>query len=94
MMTKGLSGRMSAANDEKESRPRICRACNETYEYPVLKSPATRFYCPTCAELPAQTRGMFEKFNRRIKAMSSQLEKLEQRRQKADGVSANPAKND
>ncbi len=68
-----------ADREDKECRTRVCRACNESYLYPVPKSPATRFYCETCAELPAGVRAMFEKYNRRIKALSAQLDKLEQR---------------
>lgn len=70
---------MSTANDEKETRARTCRACNETYEYPVPKSPATRFHCPACAELSADVRNVLEKYNRRLKALTTQVEKLEQR---------------
>lgn len=67
------------ATDEKETSKRVCRACNESYDYPVLRSPATRFHCEACAELPAETRALFEKYNKRVKALTAQVEKLEQR---------------
>lgn len=64
---------------DKESHKRVCRACNESYEYPVPRSPATRFHCASCAELPQETRALFEKYNKRVKALLGQVEKLEQR---------------
>lgn len=62
--------------EDNELQDRICRACNETYRYPVPRSGATRFHCETCAELPTATRGVLEKFNKRIKALTQQVEKL------------------
>jgi len=60
-----------------ECRPRVCRACNESYDYPAFKSSATRFHCERCADLPADVRAVFEKYNRRVKAMAAQLDSLQ-----------------
>ena len=66
---------------------RVCRACNTTYKYPVKHSLATRFYCETCADLPAGVRATFEQMNKRIKTLSSAVEKLEK---KSGGAAAKP----
>jgi chaperonin cofactor prefoldin len=70
---------------DTEIRKRVCRGCNESYDYPVPRSPATRFYCDSCAELPAEVRAILEKYNKRIKAMAAQIEKLEQRCKALEG---------
>lgn len=75
---KGTANHMGERRDT-ECQTRMCRACNEAYDYPVPKSAATRFYCGPCAELPARVRAMFEKYNRRIKALVARIDKLEQR---------------
>jgi hypothetical protein len=64
---------------DQELKQRACRACGEMYFYPVRHSPATRFHCEACVELPGEVRAVFERFNRRIKTLTSQLDKLEQR---------------
>ncbi|MFO0974689.1 MAG: hypothetical protein U1A27_14805 [Phycisphaerae bacterium] len=33
---------------DDELQQRVCRACNDKYDYPVPNSGATR-YCPACA---------------------------------------------
>jgi hypothetical protein len=67
------------AQDDDELQQRVCRACNQTYDYPVLKSGATRFYCEDCMELPAPVRATFEQFNKRVKSLSATVQKLEQK---------------
>lgn len=67
------------------TKKRVCRSCNESYEYPVSRSLATRFHCPACVELPAETRALFEKYNKRIKALTAQLGQLEQRCRALEG---------
>lgn len=75
-------------SEEKECQKRVCRACNEMYEYPVLKSPATRFHCAACAELPLELRTLFEKYNKRVKGLLAQVDKLEQRCRSLEGKSS------
>jgi hypothetical protein len=65
-----------SVSNPDELQERICRACNTTYRYPVLRSLATRFYCESCATLPAGVRNAFEQMNKRIKNLTSAVEKL------------------
>jgi hypothetical protein len=67
------------ARDDDELQERVCRSCNRTYDYPVLKSAATRFYCEECMELPPPVRAAFEQFNKRIKTLSAAIARLEQK---------------
>jgi protein-arginine kinase activator protein McsA len=65
--------------DKAEIQQRVCRACNSTYKYPVLRSLATRFYCADCMELPERVRAAFELLNKRVKNLTATVEKLEKR---------------
>ncbi len=65
-----------------ELQERICRCCDREYPYPVKKSLATRFHCETCSQLDSKTRRMFELFNKRMRRLSGEMEKL--RRQLAE----------
>jgi len=67
------------APDDDELQERVCRACSRTYDYPVHKSTATRFYCEDCSDLPPAVRTAFEQFNKRIKSLSTAVQKLEQK---------------
>lgn len=67
------------ARKDDEIQDRTCRACGQSYRYPVLRSEATRFYCEECAELPPAIRAAFEQFNKRIKALAATVQKLEQK---------------
>lgn len=67
------------------TKERVCRSCNERYEYPVPRSLATRFHCAACVELPAETRALFEKYNKRIKTLTAQVDQLEQRCRALEG---------
>jgi len=58
---------------DDELQVRVCRACNAGYDYPVIKSRATRFYCETCALLPDDARATFEKMNKRLKDLEKKL---------------------
>ncbi|HSW43999.1 MAG TPA: hypothetical protein VLM89_00315 [Phycisphaerae bacterium] len=69
---------MKVQQDKEELQQRVCRACQQTYTYPVLKSTATRFYCEACTELPVAVRSAFEKSNRRLKDLAGQVERLRQ----------------
>jgi hypothetical protein len=69
----------SMPEQDRETKKRVCRSCNESYDYPLPRDPATRFHCSACVELPAGTRALFEKYNKRIKALAVQVERLEQR---------------
>ncbi len=62
--------------DRNETQQRICRACNQIYTYPVVKSAATRFYCAACMNLKPGVRATFELYNKRIKALTEQVEQL------------------
>jgi len=70
---------LAIEQDKAEIQQRVCRACNSTYKYPVLRSLATRFYCADCMELPERVRAAFEQFNKRIKNLTATVEKLEKR---------------
>ena len=78
--------------DDDELQERVCRACNQTYDYPALKSLASRFYCKDCMELPPAVRATFEQFNKRLKTLAAAVGKLERKLDDAAGVKA--AKND
>lgn len=58
---------------DPELQIRVCRACNASYDYPVIKSRATRFYCETCAQLPDDSRAVFESMNKRLKDLEKKL---------------------
>ncbi len=77
---------MSEQDDELQER--VCRACNETYRYPVRSGSATRFYCEACSELSIELRALFERQNRRIKALTAQAAKLEQRLQAMENAAS------
>ncbi len=62
---------MPATDDEIQQR--TCRACGETYPYPVRKSPATRFHCATCAGLATDVRQTLERLNKRIRELERRL---------------------
>ncbi|MCK6455410.1 MAG: hypothetical protein L6Q92_02605 [Phycisphaerae bacterium] len=53
-------------NGDDEVQTRVCRACGEKYRYPVKHSPAQRFYCELCAQLPTTVRAVFERLTRRV----------------------------
>lgn len=65
------------ANDEIQDR--TCRCCSRGFEYPMLKSRATRFYCERCVDLSDNVRSMFEHFNKRIKKLNRELLRLHER---------------
>ena len=79
------------SQDIDELQKRVCRACNQTYEYPVYKSSATRFYCEGCMELSAEVRATFEQFNKRIKTLTATVAKLEQKLGASKPEAAKPA---
>src|SRR5437016_1460265 len=57
----------SKTDDELQSR--VCRACDRRYDYPVPRSPATRFYCEQCADLPHGVRAVVERLNKRVREL-------------------------
>ncbi len=63
--------------DNPPPQERLCRACQRRYAYPVRKSLATRFHCEACMALSPNVRKTFETFNKRIKALSAAVDKLE-----------------
>ena len=66
---------MSEQADELQER--VCRACHQTYRYPVPRSPATRFHCEVCVDLPLNLRSTLERMTKRITQLTSRVEKLE-----------------
>ncbi len=62
---------MTERSDELQVR--VCRGCNQNYDYPVIKSAATRFYCERCALLPDGVRATIEQLNKRIKELEKKL---------------------
>lgn len=62
--------------DGNETEQRICRSCNRSYAYPLLKSVATRFYCAACMELDPPVREAFELLNKRINTLTEQMGQL------------------
>lgn len=68
---------MSEQRDEVQER--VCRACNAVYKYPVRRSLATRFHCEACVALAPEIRAAFEQFNKRIRALTTSVQRLEQR---------------
>ena len=66
--------------DSDQTKQRFCRCCNRRFEYPVPKSRATRFHCPDCAQLKPELRKVFEQFNRRLKQVAVDLDKVKQPR--------------
>jgi hypothetical protein len=49
-----------------EIKTRICACCGQPYEYPTMKSQASRFHCDRCIALPADIRKVFEIMNKRL----------------------------
>ncbi len=60
----------------EELQRRVCRVCQETYDYPLPGSPATRFHCEVCVDLPIRVRAVLEKHNRRIKELTTQVDQF------------------
>lgn len=58
---------------DDELQQRVCRACNDKYDYPVPHSSATRFHCPACAALPEPVRAVVERLNRRLRELERKL---------------------
>jgi len=61
------------AERDSELQVRVCRGCNQSYDYPVIKSAATRFYCERCALLPDAVRATIEQLNKRIKELEKKV---------------------
>jgi len=76
---------MRVQQEKDEIQQRVCRACQQTYSYPVLKSTATRFHCEACMELPAAVRAALEKYNRRLKELTTQIEQLQRELRRLEG---------
>ncbi|MCP4251353.1 MAG: hypothetical protein GY778_30320 [bacterium] len=61
---------------DSELQDRTCRCCDRSYQYPVPRSHATRFYCERCAALSADVRTLLEMLNKRIRRLSREVESL------------------
>ncbi|HUU85125.1 MAG TPA: hypothetical protein VM243_16620 [Phycisphaerae bacterium] len=61
---------------DDELQDRTCRCCGRGYKYPVPKSSATRFHCERCVGLDAEVRALFEHFNKRVRRLTAEVEKL------------------
>jgi len=77
---------MARQSNGDELQQRVCRVCQETYDYPVPRSLATRFYCEACVELPARVRMTLEKQSRRIKELATQVEQLRRELERQRGT--------
>ena len=64
------------AGQGEELQRRICRVCQESYDYPVARAWQPRFHCEACSELPAGVRVSLEKQARRIKELTVLVEQL------------------
>ncbi len=64
---------------------RNCRVCGVSYQYPVPKSIATRFYCDQCVQIPGEIRRVLELMRRKMDRMESKIDKLERERTSAEG---------
>lgn len=71
--------------EDDELQDRVCRACQQTYRYPAMKSTATRFYCEGCMDLPPEVRATFERFNKRLTQLAAEVQKLHRRSPSAPG---------
>ena len=60
---------MAKKETDSELQSRQCRACDRRYDYPVIRSEATRFYCETCAGLPDAVRATIERLNKRVREL-------------------------
>jgi len=61
------------------TRLRTCRACGKQFEYPIKGSPATRFHCEECVDIPADTRKVAERLFARVQKLEQTVKRLEQR---------------
>ncbi len=59
-----------------EFKKRLCRCCGRKFDYPVVRSGATRFHCPDCAPLKPELRKIFEQLTRRLKRQEAEIEKI------------------
>lgn len=66
---------MAKKETDDELQVRQCRACDRKYDYPVVRSRATRFYCETCADLPDGVRTTVERLNKRIRDLERSVKK-------------------
>jgi len=73
---------------QPSTRLRTCRACGRQFEYPLKGSPATRFLCEECVEIPEVTRKVAERLFSRIQKLELTVKRLEQ---KLAGQPPNPA---
>lgn len=66
---------MAKKETDDELQSRQCRACDRKYDYPVVRSRATRFYCETCADLSDGVRATIERLNKRIRDLEKASKK-------------------
>jgi len=71
-----------------EIQTRVCTCCAQSYEYPALKSRASRFHCDLCIALPPDARKVFELMNKRL----AKLEKAASAAKPAAAPKPAPAK--
>ena len=61
---------------ESDNGRRSCRCCGESYDYPGVRSLATRTYCEHCVEIAPEARRAVERMRRRIDRLTKEVEKL------------------
>ena len=70
--------RRRAPKPQPATREKTCQACGDTYTYPTKGSPANRYYCELCAELPARHRQILKRLHKRVAALEREIERLKQ----------------
>jgi hypothetical protein len=72
------------------TRIRTCRACGKQFEYPLKGSPATRFHCEDCVDIPTDTRKLAERLFSRVQKLELTVKRLEQKGAAAPGPAPAP----
>ncbi len=58
---------------------RVCKVCGCKYEYPIRRSPATRFHCEECTLIDEPLRRLIGKMRQRIDRLAAEVEALKKR---------------
>jgi len=66
-----------ATKPQPITRNRTCRACGQSFEYPLKGSAATRHHCEQCVEIPASYRRVVERLLIRVEALEAKLKRAE-----------------
>lgn len=66
-----------ATKPQPITRTRTCRACGQSFEYPLKGSNATRHHCEQCVEIPVAQRRVAERLLARVESLERALKQLE-----------------